>query len=280
MTIAYEARRFQLGDFLRRRREALTPAEAGITIRDRRRTPGLRRDEVAERANMSVVYYERLERGRGPLPSPTMLNGIAKALRLNTEESDYLYTLVGQQAPAAPSLSGVIDPTLLSAANAVAPTVLALVTDQFSTVLMQNEISERLLGSMAGADLPQANVIWRWFTDPQWRAHLQPVDRHDATSHYFVADLRATLARRCEDGDALALLGDLIDASEEFREKWTSHVVATTQCAPKLILHDRVGPISLEPTMVLSPTSDQRLVLLQPAPDDEDSRSRLRDLVS
>jgi transcriptional regulator with XRE-family HTH domain len=280
MTIAYEARRFQLGDFLRRRREALTPAEAGITIRDRRRTPGLRRDEVAERANMSVVYYERLERGRGPLPSPAMLGGIAKALRLNSEESDYLYTLVGQQAPATPSVSGAVDPTLLSAANAVAPTVLAVISDHLGTVLMQNAISAELFGSMAGAELPQANVIWRWFTEPRWRGYLQPTDRHDATSRFFVADLRASLARRCEDVDALAFLGNLLDASEEFREKWVEHAVATAQCLPKLIVHERVGPIALEPTMVLSPTSDQRLVLLQPAPDDEDSRARLRSLLS
>jgi hypothetical protein len=209
-----------------------------------------------------------------------MLGGIAKALRLNTEESDYLYTLVGQQAPAAPHPNGIVDQTLLSAATAVAPTVLALITDQLGTVLMQNAISEELFGPMAGAELPQANVIWRWFTEPRWREHLQPTDRHDSTSHFFVADLRATLARRCEDGEALAFLGDLLDASEEFRDKWAAHSVATAQCLPKLIVHERVGPIALQPTMVLSPTSDQRLVLLQPPPDDEDSRDRLRSLVS
>src|SRR5689334_583497 len=137
MTIAYESRRNLLGDFLRRRREALTPQEAGITTMERRRTPGLRRDEVAERANMSVVYYERLERGRGPLPSPAMLGGIAKALRLNAEESDYMYSLVGQQAPIEEKPSGFVDPSLLATMHAVAPTVVAVVTDELGTVLAQ-----------------------------------------------------------------------------------------------------------------------------------------------
>jgi transcriptional regulator with XRE-family HTH domain len=275
MTITYEARRNTLGDFLRRRREALSPQEAGIKILERRRTPGLRRDEVAERANMSVVYYERLERGRGPLPSPAMLNGIAKALRLSAEESDYMYSLVGQQAPVEDKPSGFVDPSLLATMHAVAPTVVAMVTDELGTVLKENAMSVELLGPMAGVEAPRSNVIWRWFTEPGWRDWLAPADRQDMTSSYFVADLRASLARRCEDSDALAFLQRLLDASDAFRAKWAEHEVAVLHCARKRIEHPLVGRIDLESTMVLSAMSNQRLVLMQPARDDRDSAERL-----
>jgi transcriptional regulator with XRE-family HTH domain len=275
MTIAYEARRSQLADFLRRRREALSPQEAGIPVLDRRRTPGLRRDEVAERANMSVVYYERLERGRGPVPSPAMLSGIAKALRLSAEESDYMYSLVGQQAPVEDKPRGFIDQSLLATMDAVAPTVVAVVTDEFATVLAENAMSVELLGPMAGVEGPGSNMLWRWFTEPRWRDWLEPGADHDATSRYFVAELRATLARRCEDTDALAFLKRLMAVSEEFREKWADHEVASEGCACKRIEHPRVGRIELEVTMVLSSASSQRLVVMQPRRDDRDSLDRL-----
>ncbi|NMO52418.1 helix-turn-helix transcriptional regulator [Actinoplanes sp. TBRC 11911] len=275
MTIAYEARRSTLGDFLRRRREGLSPEEAGITALDRRRTPGLRRDEVAERANMSVVYYERLERGRGPMPSPAMLGSIAKALRLNAEESDYMYSLVGQQAPIGDRRDEPAHPDLLAAMDAMAPTVIATITDELATVLVQNAMSTELLGPMAGVEGPGANMLWRWFTEPGWRDWMEPADNHDNTSRYMAAELRATLARRCEDAGALAFLRRLLAASDEFRRIWDDHDVASVRCAYKRIEHPLVGPIELEVTMVLSPMSSQRLVVMQPRRDDRDSGARL-----
>ena len=265
MTIAYEARRYQLGDFLRRRREALSPDEAGITIRERRRTPGLRRDEVAERANMSVVYYERLERGRGPMPSPSMLNGIAKALRLTAEENEYLYRLVGQQAPLAKEPSGFVDPGLATAMRAVSPAIPASVNDELSTMLTQNAMNIELFGPMAGFEAPRSNIIWRWFTEPAWRHELEPADEHEETSRFFVADLRATVARRCEDRKALAFVDNLVEASDDFKQKWAEHSVSTLQGTHKRILNDRVGIIHVDCTVMLSPSSSQRLMLLQPA---------------
>jgi transcriptional regulator with XRE-family HTH domain len=110
VTISSTSPRGQLGDFLRRRREALRPEEAGIAAGSRRRTPGLRREEVAERAHMSIVYYERLERGRGPMPSAAMLAGIARALRLTEDQRSHLYRLAGQAAPAAPEPAGTSIP--------------------------------------------------------------------------------------------------------------------------------------------------------------------------
>lgn len=282
MTLSPERSRNALGDFLRRRREALSPEEAGITIRDHRRTPGLRRDEVAARANVSVIYYQRLERGRGPVPSPATLGGIARALQLTADESDYLYSLVGQKAPAAPEPSGFVDPGLLTAMNAVSPTVPATVTDELCTVLAQNAINAELFGPMAGFEWPRTNIIWRWFTEPDWRHWLELTEQHEDTSRFYVADLRPVVARRGGDHRALAFVDALRAASEDFATKWSQHSVATLICTRKSIDHPRVGRIELDCTMVLSSQSSQRLLLAHPLPgtDTADRLARLHALIA
>ena len=88
-----------LADFLRRRREALPPRDVGLAEGPRRRTPGLRREEVAQLAGMSTDYYARLEQGRSPQPSVQMLSALARALRLTEDERDHLFHLAGQQPP-------------------------------------------------------------------------------------------------------------------------------------------------------------------------------------
>ena len=97
-----EMDRAALADFLRRRREALQPADVGIPVTARRRTPGLRREDVAALAAMSTDYYTRLEQQRGPQPSEQMLSALARALRLTSDERDYLFLLAGHTAPARP----------------------------------------------------------------------------------------------------------------------------------------------------------------------------------
>jgi transcriptional regulator with XRE-family HTH domain len=128
-----------LGPFLRRRREGLTPAGAGLPPRRPERTPGLRREEVAALASVSTIYYEKLEQGRVPRPSATVLAGIAKALRLDGDEIVYLYRLTGQTAPAQTAdLEAPVDLGLGYLLEAVADTTPAFVTDDLSTVLAQN----------------------------------------------------------------------------------------------------------------------------------------------
>ena len=250
-----------MADFLRRRREALTPEAAGIRVLDRRRTPGLRRDEVAERANMSAVYYERLERGRGPVPSASMLGGIARALRLTADECAYLYRLAGQAAPPTGEPSGFVDPGLADAMAAVAATVAAAIVDELGTVVAQNRLNETLFGAMAGT----GNIVWRWFTEPAWRAWQEPAEQHAETGRAYVADLRAVLGRRAGDPVARRFVADLREASPEFAAIWDEHPVAVLRCPPKRIADERVGLLDLECSVMLSPLSSQRLLLLRPA---------------
>jgi transcriptional regulator with XRE-family HTH domain len=282
VTISSANTRGQLGDFLRRRREALSPEEAGIAAGSRRRTPGLRREEVAERAHMSIVYYERLERGRGPMPSATMLAGIARALRLTEDQRSHLYRLAGQAAPAAPEPAGYVDPGLAAALSTVGPTFPAAISDELGTVVAQNFMSTALYGRMAGAGRRPANLIWRWFTDADWRHLQEPVGQHEQSGRAYVADLRTVVARRGHDPQALELVDGLRAASAEFAAQWDEHVVSALHCAPKRFDDDRVGRIDLECSVMLSPLSTQRLLVLRPVPGTAagERLGRLRELLA
>ena len=258
--------RQQLGDFLRRRREEVSPGDVGLPPGGRRRTPGLRRDEVAVLAHMSAVYYERLEQGRGPVPSATVLAGIANALRLTTDERSHVYTLAGQAPPPVVDGEGGIDPGLEYVLRAVEETTPASITDDLSNVVAQNWLNRQLFGEFAGLPGYGRNLVWRWFTSPDWRHHLEPADQHEGTCQFYVADLRATIARRGHDREALALINDLRQLSPEFARIWGQHNVSPLYCTTKRVNEARVGWLDLDCAVVTSPLCQQRLLLLRPVP--------------
>lgn len=259
-------RRSELGDFLRRRRASLTPGRAGLPAAGRRRTPGLRRDEVAALAHMSVTYYERLERGCGPQPSAAMLAALTGALQLTDDERDHLYRLAGQLAPATREPVGYVDPGLVSVLGAVAGTTPGYVADDLGTVLAQNELNTGLFGRFAGLPGYEGNLVWRWFTAPRWRHVLEPPEQHEDTGRAYVADLRSIVAQRDHDEAAAVLVADLRAASPEFARMWDEHQVATLHCSTKRVIDERVGRLDLECVVVTSPLSSQRLLLLQAVP--------------
>ena len=190
-----------LGDFLRSRRERLRPEDVGLVPGPRRRTPGLRRDEVALLATMSTDYYERIEQGRGPQPSPSMLGAIARALRLTRDERDHVYVLAGHAAPAAYVSLGYADPGLMTILDALAPTVPAMITDDLEGVLAQNPLNVALLGRLTDLGGFEPSFLWHWFTDERYRRLYAENDRDQLTRAY-VADFRAAVARRGADAEA------------------------------------------------------------------------------
>jgi transcriptional regulator with XRE-family HTH domain len=258
--------RVQLGDFLRRRREELSPAEVGLPPgRGRRRTPGLRRDEVSALANMSAGYYEHLEQGRGPLPSATVLAAMADALRLTAAERDHLFTLAGRAAPAAAVRGESLDPGLGYVLRDMETTVPACITDDLGNVLAQNWVNAELLGQFAGLPGRGPNLIWRWFTSPPWRQLLEPADQHEATGQFYVAGLRAAVGRlRRHDTTAVTLIRDLRQASPDFERMWDQHTISAAYHTTKQVHDPRVGRIDLDCATVASPLSEQRLLFLQP----------------
>ncbi|MFI5845786.1 helix-turn-helix transcriptional regulator [Catenuloplanes sp. NPDC051500] len=257
------ARLTELGDFLRRRRDALTPREAGLPGGGRRRAPGLRRDEVAGLAHLSVTYYERLEQGRGPHPSAATLSALCTALRLTCDQRDHLFRLAGHAAPVVPVADETPDPGLLSLlhANLVTPGYLS---DDLGTILAQNPMNVELFGRFAGAAGREGNLAWRWFTSQAWRDTLEPGQDHEQTSLATVADLRAVVAQRDYDEASRALVEALIEASPEFAGLWDAHDVAVLHCSTKHIHEERVGALDLDCVIATSPHSRQRLLLLHP----------------
>jgi transcriptional regulator with XRE-family HTH domain len=254
-----------LGEFLRHRRQQLRPEDVGLPGGGRRRTPGLRREEVAALAAMSPDYYSRLEQGRVRTPSPAALAGLARAIRLTGDEQDYLFRLAGQPPPEPSSPLAPVDPAMIYLLDALEHTP-AQVTDDLLTVVAQNRAARNLLGVWTGLPGFESNVTWRWFADPASRDSNDPAE-HERLGQTYAADLRAGLAHRtAHDRFAHDLVDDLLERSTEFAELWSQQRVAALTSAPKLIRHPLVGQLDLQCDVVLSPATGHRLVLFRPRP--------------
>ena len=195
--------REQLADFLRRRREALQPGDVGLPRGARRRTAGLRREEIASLSSMSTDYYARLEQGRGPQPSASMLSAIARGLRLSQNERDYLFRLAGHSAPDRTRRSDHPNPALIQILDRL-DTPAQIMSDLGET-LVQNDLATALLGDQTSYSGLDASIFYRWFSDPASR-RIYPEDDHDRHGRAFVAGLRAVLSKGGEDPRAAELL--------------------------------------------------------------------------
>ncbi|GHG60223.1 helix-turn-helix transcriptional regulator [Streptomyces griseocarneus] len=253
-----------LADFLRRARERVRPQDAGLPAGPRRRTPGLRREEVAQLAGMSADYYTRLEQARGPQPSPQMLAALARALRLSADERDHLHLLAGHRPPVARASGDHVAPGLLHLLDQL-PTTPAQILGALGDVLAQNAMAQSLLGGVCTVSEHGRNVVWRWFTDPAVRAAYPP-EEHDHYNRLHTADLRAAVTRRANDPAAARLVDRLREASPEFRALWDLHEVAVRRHTRMRVLHPVVGPVDLDCQILLAPEGDQRLVLYTPPP--------------
>jgi transcriptional regulator with XRE-family HTH domain len=260
--------RRELADFLRRSRERLRPHEVGLSAGPRRRTPGLRREEVALLAGMSADYLMRLEQARSPQPSTQLLSALAHALRLDDDERDHLYVLAGHRPPAGRLAGNHVRPGLLYLLDQLG-TVPAQILSDLGDVLAQNSMAEALFGTVCAVrehDHDQDhNILWRWFNDPRLRA-AYPEDEHDHYSRVHVADLRAAVARRGGDPAATGLVNRLRASSTEFAELWDRHEVAVRRRSRIRVQHPTIGLIELDYETLLTLSEDQRLVVFTAPP--------------
>ncbi|WP_035302977.1 helix-turn-helix domain-containing protein [Actinokineospora inagensis] len=262
--------RDQLADFLRRRRAAIRPGEVGIADGPRRRTEGLRREEVALLAGVSVDYVVRLEQARSSQPSPQLLAALARALRLSDEGRDHLFHLAGHQPPVAgPARTG-----LVRVLDLLGDTP-ALVLSDLGEVLAQNPAAVLLNGDHTTFPDDRRFLVYRWFTDPAVRA-VHPPEDHECHARGLVADLRAAADRRSADPAVTGLVDRLLAASPEFREFWAEHEVAVHRADRQIVLHPRVGRLVLDRETLVTPDQRQRLLVLTPA--DPETRDRLDEL--
>lgn len=263
----------EFADFLRRCRTRLSPADVGLGEGARRRTPGLRREEVAQLAGMSADYYTRLEQARGPRPSRQMLSALARALRLTADERDHLFHLTGEEPPRETGGSGHVRPGLLLVLDRLHDTPAQVVSD-FGDVLAQNPMAAALTGDVAARPPAMRNTVRRMFTDQAALALFPPED-HETMARSHVANLRAVLAARPDDPRPAALVAELLASSPRFARLWDEHEVAVRRSDVKRFNHPVVGPLELDCEVLLSAEHDQRLIVYTARPG-SDSYERLR----
>jgi transcriptional regulator with XRE-family HTH domain len=256
--------RAELADFLRRSRERIDPPSVGLTPRRRMRTPGLRREDVAQLTGISVDYYARLEQQRGARPSEQVIGALARALRLTEDECDYLHRLAGYATRARGTASRHVRPGLLLVLDRLVDVPAQVISDS-AQVLARNAMAEALFGAPARPGRA-GNAIWLLFAETDARPVLKAeLPRLMATA---VADLRATHARRADDAEVNALIHDLLEVSDEFRELWERHDVAVRRTSAKTLVHPQIGLLELECEVLLSASAsgEQSLVLFTPRP--------------
>ncbi|MDH6142735.1 MULTISPECIES: helix-turn-helix transcriptional regulator [Kitasatospora] len=264
--------RTELADFLSRCRARLAPADVGLPPGARRRTPGLRREEVAQLAGLSVDYYARLEQARGPQPSPQLLVALARALRLTEDERNHLFHLAGHEPPRTRRTLTHLQPALLLILDRLHDTP-AQVVSKLGDVLAQNRMAIALLGDRSQLPPRERNVMWAWFTDPASRERF-PAAEHEELARSHVANLRAVRAAQPDDAEAAELVDELLATSEEFAELWARHDVATRRSGRKTVLHPVVGPIEVD-CEVLCGARDGQLLLVYTARPGSESAGRM-----
>lgn len=256
-----------LAEFLRRRRESLQPEDVGLPRGQRRRTDGLRREEVALLCHMSSDYYARLERQRGPQPSPQMIGSIAQGLHLSLDERDHLFRLAGHNPPARGGVDEHVGPGLLRILDRLDDTPAEIVTELGET-LRQSPLGVALTGDTTRYIGPARSIGYRWFTDPATRQRYAPED-HPFLSRMFAAGLRGVVTLR-GPGSRAAHLADLLLAhSEEFRVVWNDHEVGIRPHEVKHFVHPELGPLELNCQALLDPGQSHSLLVYTAVPGSE-----------
>jgi transcriptional regulator with XRE-family HTH domain len=261
-----ERRRDELADFLRNRRARLQPDEVGLPNGGRRRTPGLRREEVAQLAGVGTTWYTWLEQGRDVRASLEVLEALAGALRLTPAERAHLILLGrGEQARPCKAPPERISPTLRRLVENLGPNP-AYILGRRWDYLAWNRAFEVVFGWLPGRDPLSRNHVWLTFMDPARRELMTDWERG---VRLLVARFRADSARNIGDPAFEQLIISLRDLSPEFRKLWNRHEVAGSGEGRKTINHPVAGPLSFEHAVFHhGEVTEQRLVLYSPVCED------------
>jgi transcriptional regulator with XRE-family HTH domain len=272
-----ESRRAELADFLRNRRAAVRPEDVGLPGGGRRRTPGLRREEVAQLAGVGATWYTWLEQGRDIRASISVLESLANALQLDSAERAHLIMLGrGDEAEVPAPPEETVSPTMrrLIANLGANP---ALVLGRRWDILAWNRAYALVIGDPLELPAEWRNHVWATFMDPARRKLFADWDRG---SRMMVARFRADSARHIGDPSFEALISELRERSPKFREFWQRHEVATSGAGRKFVRHPEVGRLAFEHAVFrVEESPEQRFVLYSPLPL-EDTQSKLERLLA
>ena len=256
-----------LSEFLRTRRESLQPEDVGLPHGRRRRTTGLRREEVAALAHMSTDFYARLEQERGAQPSEQMIASIAQGLHLSLDERDHLVRLAGHNPPPRGAANEHVSPGLLRIFDRLQDTPAEIVTELGET-LRQTTLGVALTGDLTGFTGLERSLGYRWFLTPGTRARFAAED-HAFLGRMFTAGLRETLAVRGPGSAADRMAASLMERSEEFRSIWRDQEVGIRPNEVKHFAHPEVGLLELYCQRLIDPDHGHTLLVYTAAPASE-----------
>jgi transcriptional regulator with XRE-family HTH domain len=253
----HERTRVELADFLRSRRERISPEEVGLPAGSRRRTPGLRREEVAALAGVGLSWYTWLEQGRDISVSATFLDNLSRTLKLDATERRHLFLLAHQRLPPEPGRTWCVVPPLIHRLMGDIPSRPAYVLNLRWDVLAWNAAADRVFGfSALPAD--RRNLLWMLFTTPAMRALFDPWEEQ---ALQILSSFRRDFVRATQDPDIVALVKDLEKVDPEFKAWWQQQDIHGP-CQGIRHLHiEAVGPVIFEHT-TLTIDEDRHLRLV------------------
>lgn len=255
----------ELGSFLRSRRTRLAPTDVGLPIGPRRRTPGLRREEVAVLAHISIEYYTRLEQGRAPRPSAEVLAGIADALRLAAPEAEHLHTLAGTAPIRSDRHRRDVRPSIQAMLQRLPDTAGFVVSAAFE-VLAWNALAVALMEDFAILERRDRNLARRAFLHGGDDHALYGAAEATEFRRQVAMHLRSAVARYPSDPDITGLVDELRSGSDEFAMLWERHDVAADPVLTKTFRHPIVGDVTVDCDELALTDRDQHLVLYTAPP--------------
>lgn len=261
----------ELGAQLRLWRERVQPAAVGLPLQRRRRAPGLRREEVAQLAGLSVDYVVRLEQGRARHPSPQVLQALARTLRLDAEERDRLYRMAGQLPPTSGRMDRHISPSIMRVVERLEGVPVCVIDAAWQTVL-QNRAADALFGDMSGKTGRDGNRAWRTFMSVSGMGGFEPQTR-SMIERDLVADLHAAQIRLPDDPDIAALIEDLRRESPRFAELWETTSPRIRGAQRKTLIHPEVGRLTVDCDILSVHGSDLRIVIFSAEPGTHDAET-------
>jgi transcriptional regulator with XRE-family HTH domain len=267
-------RRAELADFLRTRRERFAPGDVGLPARPRRRTPGLRREDVAELTGVSATWYTWLEQGRDIRVSASVLENLARVLRLSADERAHLFQLAGRPLPPTAGAAARVPPVVQTLLAALEPFP-AHVRDARWYVLDWNR-AEALIAPWDALPPAERHVVWNHFTNPDLR---RMADDWEGDARTMLALFRQAVAPHLGDPALATMIGRLRRVSPEFAAWWPAHEVQQLRSRPIRLRHPAVGGLVLERvtlTLEAGPSLTVRTLVALP---EEDTPAKLSSLL-
>lgn len=267
----------ELAQFLKTRRARISPEQAGLPHGGRRRTPGLRRGEVAQLSGVSVDWYTWLEQARNIQVSTPVLDSIARALQLDSNERNHLFMLALQQLPAdlTPAES-TISPAVQSFLD-LQGTSLAYVTDQRLNIVAWNRAASLIYGNYEAMSTRERNTVWRTFTSPYVRQLLQ--ENWEAHARHRLAQFRISYGKFAGDPWWMEIIEELNQASPDFRAWWPKHDVLNGPEGKKINHHPTAGLLVFDQISFFVSDASHLTVTIN-LPSNDDTTSKLSKLLS